>query len=385
MPFSGRTPGDLTPNHWAQGLEQHRSSPLLDLTLSNPTLCGLNYPPGLLEPLGHHRSLRYEPEPFGLLSAREAVAQYLTSKEQKVRGDQLVLTASTSEAYAFLFKLLADPGDRLLFPTPSYPLLEHLSRLEGVELLACPSRQKPGWPLDEAAIRKNLSDRCRGLVVVNPNNPTGAFLGPKDQALVAHICRERSLAFISDEVFADFAYPGQVFTPWTPKDVLSFRLGGLSKSLGLPQLKLSWIILDGPPDELQECRERLELITDSYLSVNTPVQAALPELLRFAPNFQEQVLRRVLDNRGVLERTFQEGSGIRLWPAQGGWYALLEVLKPSGSDEDLVVHLMEKEGVLVQPGGFFDLEKGCFLVVSLLPEPGPFQEAASRLKRFLKA
>ena len=384
MAFSGRTPGDLSPNRIAKAIESISGQPLLDLTESNPTHCGFHYPSDLLSSLSSPPALHYEPFPFGHPKARQAVADYLCSKDQAVEADNVVLTASTSEAYSFLFKLLGDSGSSFLAPTPGYPLLDHLLHLEGMEGLPYPFQTAVDWPVDLAQTAKVVNDTCRGLVVVTPHNPTGAFLSQGDQEALGSLCEKNQIAYISDEVFADYAYPGMVFKPWVPKKTLSFRLGGLSKSLGLPQLKLSWIVLDGPDKLLHECRDRLELIADTYLSVNTPVQLAVEELLKFAPRFQRQLMDRVLGNRKTLEAALQGVGKASLWPAQGGWYALVEIKEKGAQDERLVLDLLEKQHVLVQPGGFYDFPEGCFLVLSLLPEPTVFQEGVSRIIRFLK-
>lgn len=382
MPFSHRTPEDMSPNTIARAQERVGSEGLLDLTESNPTHCGFEYPPQLLSGLGQSASLSYEPFPFGHPEARQTVADYLNSKGERVDPEKVVLTASTSEAYSFLFKLLADPGDSILVPTPGYPLLEHLGRLEGIEVLPYPFRLQEDWPVDLVQTRKAAGPRSKGLVVVDPQNPTGAFLSREDREALGGVCRERGLAFILDEVFSDYAYVPRTRAR-TPEGVLSFRLGGLSKSLGLPQLKLSWVVLDGPQALLDECRDRFELICDSYLSVNTPVQRVLKDLLAFAPDFQGQLLKRVLSNRKLLAESLEGLSHLRLWPAQGGWYALVEIREGRKSEEEWVLELLQKDRVLVQPGGFYDFPEGRFLVMSLLVPSAAFQEAVGRIKRRL--
>lgn len=384
MVFSNRTPRDLSPNSIAEALEAASGRQILDLTESNPTHCGFDYPPKLLSSLASTASLRYEPFPFGLPQARRVVADYLKTKSQSVDWDKIILTASTSEAYSFLFKLLGDSGSSFLVPTPGYPLLDHLLRLEGMEMVPYPLQKAPDWPVNLEQATKAVDSSCRGLVVVNPHNPTGAFLNSQNQEALGNLCEKAGMAYISDEVFADYAYPGQAFRPRIPKDILSFRLGGLSKSLGLPQLKLSWILMDGPKKLLEESKDRLEMIADTYLSVNTPVQLALGDLLKFAPQFQKQLMDRVLGNRKILEKELLGSGKARLWPAQGGWYALVEVTEKGARDESIVLGLLEKHDVLVQPGVFYDFLEGCFLVLSLLPEKTVFQEGARRISGFLK-
>ncbi len=382
MQFSYRTPHDLSLNSISKTLETVSNGSILDLTLSNPTQCGFKYPSDLLQSLASPSGLNYEPTPFGHIGARKAVAEYMKSKKEEVSPDNILLTSSSSESYSYLFKLLADPGDSFLVPTPGYPLLEHLIRLEGVKLIPYTLKKELHWPVHLEGIETSARARVKGLVVVNPHNPTGTFLSANDQKALGKLCQQREWSYISDEVFGDFAYPGEAISPIVPQEFLSFRLGGLSKSLGLPQLKLSWVILDGPRDLLIEARERLELIADTYLSVGTPVQLALNELLRFAPNFQKQVLERVLSNRFQLMKTFKSSPHLKIWPSQGGWYALLEVLKPGAKDEELVIQLLKKERVFIQPGGFYDFENGCFLVVSLLTQTEVFKEGIGRIFSF---
>ena len=383
MRFSERTPRNLSPNPISRALEKIPAASLLDLTQSNPTQCGFDYPPDLLKGLASPSGLKYEPASFGNPEARKVVADYLKSNGQVVPEENILLTASTSEAYSFLFKLLADPGDSFLVPTPGYPLLDHLIHLEGAHWLPYSLKKELDWPVDWESLEKGAGPSAKGLVVVNPHNPTGTFLSASDQIKLGEFCRKRDMAYISDEVFGDYAYPGQGVPQSMPQDALSFRLGGLSKSLGLPQLKLSWVILDGPAELLNECRDRLDLIADTYLSVGTPVQLALKDLLAFAPPFQKQLMDRVLANRVYLEKAFQGSTLVKIWPAQGGWYALLEVVKEGERDGDLVMELLEKERVFVQPGSFYDFEEGCFLVLSLLPRPEIFQEGIRRMAGFL--
>ena len=384
MDFSSRTPDDLSDNPITKLQKVLGSSSLLDLTQSNPTQCGFDYPSNLLDSLTRPEILGYEPEPFGHPRARQAVADYLSSRGPRVEADQVLLTASTSEAYSFIFKLLGNPGDSFLVPAPGYPLLEHLLRLEALEPLPYFFRNENYWPLDRTQLEKSVGSNVKGVITVNPHNPTGCFLSSSDKSVLSDLCQRQQWAYLSDEVFSDFAYSGQGPTERLSPKVLSFRLGGLSKSLGLPQLKLSWMVMDGPRKDLALCREKLELIADTYLSVNTQVQLALSDLLGFAPDFQKQVLSRVGAHRSFLEQSLGPYPGIKVWPAQGGWYALVEILKNGVSDEELVIEIMKKQGVLVQPGGFYDFSWGCFLVLSLLPPTAVFEEGVRRLRLVLK-
>ncbi len=384
MRFSSRTPADLTPNPISKAIQKAVRGGIIDLTESNPTRCGFHYPPSILESLGKPSAFIYDPQSFGLPEARQALADYLNAKGQKVAMENIVLTASTSEAYSYLFKILGNPGNCFLVPTPSYPLLEHLLRLEGLELVPYFLQTLANWPVDRDRLEKAAPEACKGLIVVNPHNPTGTFLSGQDVDSLGRLCEENQWAYISDEVFSDFTYPGHAFKPWTPSGSLSFRLGGLSKSLGTPQLKLSWILLDGPAKILDECRDRLELVADTYLSVNTPVQRALPDLLAFAPAFQKQLMARVLHHRQFLSEQLQGLGPAMVWPAQGGWYALVEIKGKRALDEPIVLELLEKHRVLIHPGSFYDFPEGCFLVLSLLPRPEVFQEGVVRIRKYLE-
>jgi aspartate/methionine/tyrosine aminotransferase len=234
--------------------------------------------------------------------------------------------------------------------------------------------------------QKAFTANTKGLIVVNPTNPMGSFLNPKDQKLLFDLCLKNQTAYISDEVFSEYRYVKKDVLPFeAPEHLLTFRLGGLSKSLGLPQLKLSWMVIDGPENLVEESRNRLELIMDSYLSVNSPVQEALKELFIFAPNFQSQVLTRILMNRTHLEETFKDLELVKVWPAQGGWYALVEVMGRKLSDEKLVLDLLNQKNMLVQPGGFYDFSDSCFLVISLMVKTDDFLEAVSRLKEYFES
>jgi len=382
MKFSNRTPENLSHNAITRTIETAQI-PFYDLTQSNPTKCGFHYPDKLLQGLSRPESFVYEPDAFGMLKARKALARYLSSIGHAVQPENLVLTASTSEAYSFLLKLLGNPGDSFLVPRPGYPLFDHLLELEGLRLIPYSFQIEPGWPIDLKALEGNLNSLTKGIITVNPHNPTGVFLSENDQNCLLDLCEKQSLAYISDEVFRDYAYgvkPGIIQNG----RVLSFRLGGLSKSLGLPQLKLSWIEIQGPLKLMAECKDRLELIADTYLSVNTPVQIILEDLLVFVPDIQKQIQKRVFGNRKTLEKALEGLQTAKIWPSQGGWYALVEVLVEGVNDETLVIELLKNQKVLVQPGCFYDFPTKCFLVLSLLPQTEFFQTGISRLRDFLR-
>jgi alanine-synthesizing transaminase len=384
MNFSNRIPRDLTNNRIYHLLDRLSKKDLIDLTESNPTKCGFLYPSDILQALGNPAGLTYEPYPFGIPSARRAIADYLRTKGQSVDPENIVLTSSTSEAYSFLFKLLCDSGDSFLVPTPGYPLLEYLTSLEGVKVVPYPLLMEPGWQVDLESVEKAVSARAKGLIVVNPQNPTGCLLSPGDHHALFNLCLRHSMAYISDEVFLDYIHSNMNYSLDPDAEVLSFRLGGLSKSMGMPQLKLAWIVLGGPPKILSECLERLELIADTYLSVGTPVQLGLNRILEFAPEFQKQMMVRVTENRMILGRNLKGFRGVRIWPSQGGWYALVEILEKTVVEEEMVISLIEKHRVIVQPGGFYDFPRGCFMILSLLPTGPIFLEGLLRIQRFLK-
>ncbi len=317
---------------------------------------------------------QYRPEPLGLTSARNAVARYWASSrgEPAPSVADVLLTASTSEAYAFLFKLLCDAGDEVLVPAPSYPLFEHLAELELVKAVPYRLAYDGAWYIDHDALKRSVSSRTRAVIVVCPNNPTGHYAASAELERVA----ELGLPILSDEVF--FEYPlCSVQPPRVPQHVLAFRMGGLSKLAGLPQLKLAWTVLSGPATERQEARERLELIADTFLSVGSPVQLALPALLESTPSVTSAIGARCRQNLEAL-RDLTRSSPLTLLRAEGGWSAVVQVPHVV-SEDDLVVSLLEREGVLVQPGWFYDFERPGYLVLSLLAEPGHFREAAARL------
>ena len=381
MRFSSRLRWELSPNSLSRLIGSKRASrtAILDLTESNPTQAGFAYDPALLESLADLRGLSYEPQPAGLLAARKAVAEYYASRGEFIDPDQVVLTSGTSEAYSYLFKLLADPGDDVLVPRPSYPLFEYLGYLECVEVTHYPLLLDRTWRLDLDALRECASHRSKAVVVVSPNNPTGNLLKKHELDLLTTTCASRGLAMIVDEVFSDFVLRAQDKAPTAVvKDALCFTLSGLSKVVGLPQMKLAWIVVSGPRDERQRAVERLELIADTYLSVGTPVQHAAGRLLATRGGFQKEVLARLTDNLRYLENEVAQSPAVTLLPVEGGWYAILRLPRTLG-EEEWVLNLLEKDNVLVQPGYFYDFPHEAHVVVSLLTPVAVFQEGIRRL------
>lgn len=387
--FSRRTTWNLAGNAWAAAVATHRQAgiPLRDLTESNPTRCGFAYNPATLAALADPAGLAYHPAARGSRAAREAVAAYYAGHGVSVDPDRVLLTASTSEAYSYLFKLLADPGDTMLAPTPSYPLFEYLAGLDGVTLAPYPLRYDGAWFLDFPALEATLPPRARALIVVHPNNPTGTFLKRDEWARLVAFCRAHDLALIADEVFLDYGYapdPDRAPSLAGTDEVLTCTLSGLSKLAGLPQVKLSWMVIGGPPALQAEALARAEVIADTYLSVSTPVQLALPRLLAGGAALRSQIRARVAANRQALDRALTGPRPLQARPAEGGWYATLQV-PAIRSEEAWALTLLAADGVLVHPGYFFDFPGGCLLVISLLPPPAVFAEGLERLIRRVEA
>src|SRR3954466_1307831 len=377
MRFSSRRPADLTTNRLTTALAAARAAgrPIVDLTESNPTRAGFDYPPELLAPLSASRRLVYAPEPLGVRAAREAVGADFARRGFDVSADDLVLTASTSEAYSFLFKLLCDPDDEVLVPVPSYPLFDHLTRLDAGRTVPYPLEYHGTWSIDFVRLEAALSARSRAVLLVNPNNPTGSFVSRPETERLPAICRERGLTIISDEVFADYELTAGAAasssTLLDRSDVLGFTLGGLSKSIGLPQAKLSWIAVSGPDQEVRPAVAALELVCDTYLSVGTPVQLAAAELLANGSAVRNQIARRITHNYAALLNRAAATPSCRVLRADGGWSAVIQV--PSiAPEEELALALLERDGVLVHPGFFFDFPRESFVIVSLLPPPDAF-------------
>ncbi|HZT37412.1 MAG TPA: pyridoxal phosphate-dependent aminotransferase [Bryobacteraceae bacterium] len=381
--FSSRLQWSARLNPIAELLARKRASgePILDLTESNPTHAAIEYPVAeISRALADPRILRYDPNPFGSKEAREAVAGYYCGRVDPAR---ILLTASTSEAYAYLFKLLADPGDEILVPRPSYPLFDYLARLECVRMTQYPLFYDHGWHLDTHALRRAATERTRAIVVVNPNNPTGSYLKAQEAAELTAIAREHGLAIISDEVFSDYWLDQdsqRVSTLVAAHEALTFSLSGLSKTAGLPQMKLAWIVVSGPEGAMRDAWGRLELIADTYLSVGAPVQAALPRLLGMRDSIAQQIRGRVADNLAFVRETMR-ATGARLLDVEGGWYATLHMTSIR-TEEEWALGLLEHENVLAQPGYFYDFESEPFLVLSLLTEPAIFREGVLRIAAY---
>jgi alanine-synthesizing transaminase len=375
--FSSRFHWDLRPNRLTQALAARRASgaPIWDLTQSNPTHAEFAYPPEIVRAFDDPRMLAYDPSPGGALEAREAVSAYYGARGHRVEPDRILLTASTSEAYSYLFKLLCDPGDEVLVPRPSYPLFEFLADMDSVKVRQYSLSYHGAWSMEVP----EFSERTRAVVLVNPNNPTGSYIKRSELASLARQCAAHGVAIISDEVFADFAFgddPARVTTLAGVEECATFCMSGLSKIAGLPQMKLGWIVINRG-----EARERLEWIADTYLSVSTPVQCAATGLLSAGEGVQGQMRERIGRNLATA-RQLLHGSAGSILAVEGGWYITVQVPRVR-SEEEWALQLLEHDGVLVQPGYFYDFETEAFLVVSLLTEPKIFEEGLQQILKWL--
>lgn len=386
--FAKRTNWNLTTNRLSQALAAARKSErdLLDLTASNPTECGFRYDASsILKAFINPGSLHYHPDPRGLKIARQAVCDYYAAHGSRVPVDDLILTTSTSEAYSFVFRLLCNPGDELLIPSPSYPLFEFLADLQDVKLVPYPLVYDHGWQIDFHALSGAITPATRGIIVVNPNNPTGNFIKQNEIRELNRICAEHDLAIIADEVFLDFALEDSDPASFIRNSsALTFTMSGLSKISGLPQMKTAWLAVSGPDKKKGEALARLEVIADTYLSMNAPVQFATPVLLAQRDAFQQQLLDRVRTNLEELDSQMAEQKHCSRLQVEGGWYAILRV-PATRSDEDLALELLEEHGVYVHPGHFYDFASDGYLVVSLITREDAFERGIGILLAVLEA
>jgi alanine-synthesizing transaminase len=380
--FADRTNWNLEPNRLSEALARHRvaGKPLIDLTASNPTECGFTYDrERILSALADPQSLSYEPEPKGLLAAREVIVGYYADRGDHVAASDMLLTTSTSEAYSFVFRILCNPGDEVLIPTPSYPLFDLLADIQDVRLVRYPLIYDHGWQIDFHALEGALTTRTRAIIVVHPNNPTGHFVKPDERSGLNRICAGRQLAIIADEVFLDFALSSKRHLSWVANsEVLTFTMSGLSKMCGLPQMKAAWLAASGPKDLKARALERLEVIADTYLSMNAPIQHAISEFLQQRHEFQRQLMSRVRGNLAELDRQLATQKACSRLEIEGGWYAVLRV-PATRTDEEVALDLLEKEGVYVHPGHFYDFPADGYLIVSLIGSEQEFGEGIRRL------
>jgi len=357
--------------------------PVVDLTESNPTRVGLEYPPGLLDGLGGESAFRYDPQPLGLRVAREAVAADYARRGAAVDSSHVVLSASSSEAYSWVFKLLCNPGEGVLVPEPSYPLFEHLTRFEAVRPIPYQLRYHGRWEIDFDSVNA-APPEVRAVLLVSPNNPTGSYVSTDEARRLADVSRVRGWAIVADEVFAD--YPLDAVAPVTESvmnlGVLSFTLGGASKTLGLPQIKLGWMVVGGPPRERDQALQALELVADTFLSVGTPVQVAAPSLFDQGEAIRRQIQGRIATNLAMARDLVRRHPSCNVLPVEGGWSLVVRV--PATRSEDaLVLDLLIGERILVHPGYFFDFPHEAFIIVSLLPPTNVFADAFERTLLFV--
>ena len=379
--FSNRTNWEFSSNRLISLLDSLKkdNEEIIDLTQSNPTECGFAYPENeIVAALSNSANMRYSPSAKGMFSAREVVAEYYKEKGYDVNPENIFLTSSTSEGYLFLFRLLADPGDKVLFPSPSYPLFEVLTQLNDLELVQYPLKYEH-WSLDASEL-DDISKGAKVIVAVNPNNPTGSFVGKDDLGIMNEICSKREASIICDEVFLDYFFQDD-FKPNSlvgNKENLTFVLGGLSKALGLPQMKLAWIIVNGPDRLVKEAKKRLEIIADTFLSVNAPSQNALAEWMNYRTIIQKDVLKRIRGNRKIIGSLIAVNNNFSLLDAEGGWYAVLR-LSELIDEEEFCYELLKKRKVFAHPGYFFDFAGGSHIVISLLSQEGLLENGMKAL------
>jgi alanine-synthesizing transaminase len=386
--FSDRTNWKLARNSLTEALDQAiaRGVPVLDLTLSNPTRAGLRYEDSqILQSLASPQAMDYDPQPKGLPIARAAVARYYQTDHgiHALDHERVTMTTSTSEGYSFVFRLLCNPGDELLVPKPSYPLFEFLADLQDVKLIPYPLIYDHGWQMDLRPLQKAVTTRTRGVVAVHPNNPTGSFVHAHERDSLNQFCREHKLALIVDEVFLDYALDSGLHESFAAnREALTFTLSGVSKISALPQMKLAWIVASGPDDDVAAAQARLEVIADTYLSMNAAIQWATPALLEQRKSLQRQLMNRVRANLAELDRQLAAQSSCQRLTVEGGWYAILRV-PVTRTDEELAVDLLRRKSVLVHPGHFYDFPSDGYLVLSLITLEQEFAQGTSRLLELL--
>ncbi len=386
--FSRRTDWALAPNRFteAQRELQRDGREVLDLTISNPTRAQLHYDAEvILGSLAQPGALDYDPQPKGLLSARQAVVDYYQARRQDFDLDpeSVVLTTSTSEGYSYVFRLLCNPDDEILVPKPSYPLFEFLADLQDVKLVPYTLIYDHGWQIDFPSLHKAVNQRTRAIVLVHPNNPTGSYVRATERSSLNEFCNEHDLSLIVDEVFLDYPLDGSARPSFaTNREALTFTLSGLSKIAGLPQMKLAWVVTSGPAEKVASALGRMEVIADTYLSMNAPVQLAVPTLLAQRKSVQPILMDRVRKNLREFDRQLAAQKTCQRLEIEGGWYAVLRV-PATQSDEDLAIEILHKMSVLVHPGHFYDFPSDGYLVLSLITPEESFREGSRRVLELL--
>jgi alanine-synthesizing transaminase len=385
--FSKRTNWKLNPNKYTRALEEMRATgaPIADLTVSNPTQCGFQYDAeNILRAFQNPNGLSYEPEAKGLLGARGEVARYYKEDHGiTIDRESLLLTTSTSEAYSYLFRLLCDPHDEILVPKPSYPLFDFLGELQDVSLVPYSLEYAHGWFVDFPSLVRAVTPRTRAVLLVHPNNPTGSFVHREERQRLNELCRERGLSLVVDEVFLDYRVTDESWESFaTNKDALTFTLSGLSKVAALPQMKVAWLITSGPEAAKKMALERLEIIADTYLSLNAPTQWAFGALLELRRAMRPQLLERIRQNWEFLRSSVGKEGGCELLDTEGGWYGVIR-LKSDRSDEELAIEILRSAHTLVHPGHFYDFRTDGYLVVSLITPVSDFRQGIGCLLKFL--
>ncbi len=381
--FAKRTRWEMEPNRLTRALAAQRAAgvPVLDLAESNPTKCGFQYDTAaILRALSNPAALTYHPDPRGLLSAREAIAKYYAARAVRITPDDIFLTASTSEAYTYALRLLCDPGDSILVPTPSYPLFDYLAGIQDAEVARYRLFYDHGWQIDFHALESAITDRTRAIVVVHPNNPTGHYTRREEMWKLAEICAAHDLALIADEVFLDFEIEdqGQARSFAGESTALTITVSGLSKVCGLPQMKVAWMCVGGPEQLRRTATESMEVIADTYLSLGTPAQLAVGTLLEGRHAFHKQVMARIKANLGELYQQLASAKSCTRLEIEGAWTVVLRV-PATRSDEDLALALVEKKSVYVHPGHFYDFPGDGYLVASLIVPEQDFSTGVARL------
>ena len=390
LPFSSRFQSELSPNSLFTLLEHKKKDgdTIIDLTESNPTKVGFSYPASLLDHLSVAENYSYEPHPRGMPRAREAVAAYYASQSISIEPEHIHLTASTSEAYSFLLKLLTNPGDEILVPRPGYPLAEHLAALEFVNVAYYDYRYDPssGWSIDLLSMEANIHDRTRAIVLVHPNNPTGSYLSATEKWNLLALCAGKNLQLIVDEVFFDYRLNDEIICESflrSASDATVFVLNGFSKMLALPQMKLGWIATHCREDARSMILPRLDLIADTYLSVSTPVQHAAKTFFSFREQIQSQIIARIRDNLAFLTEAFGKRNDATLARVDGGWNAIIE-LATAIEEEAFAYRLLEESNVLVHPGYFYECRQGRRVILSLITQKNIFQKGVKKIAEALQ-
>ncbi|MFI5127796.1 MAG: pyridoxal phosphate-dependent aminotransferase [Candidatus Acidiferrales bacterium] len=380
--FSDRTSWNLATNRLAEALARHRAKgkSLFDLTVSNPTDCGFVHDnDAILRALSNPAATIYQPEPRGMATACRGIAEYYAARGCDIPVEDILLTTSTSEAYSFIFRLLCNPGDELLIPAPSYPLFDFLADIQDVKLVRYPLFYDHGWGIDFHALEQAITPRTRGVIVVHPNNPTGHYTNSAAIKRMNEICSAKNLAIIADEVFLDFSLTQKPHPSFAAnREALTFTMSGLSKIAGLPQMKAAWLVTSGPEQWKSQACARLEVIADAYLSMNAPIQLALPSFLQQRKGFQGQLIARVRDNLHELDRQIAAQTSCSRLEVEGGWYVVVRV-PATRPDEDLAVDLLESRDVYIHPGHFYDFPGDGYLIASLITPERDFAEGIRRL------